>query len=182
MRTIKLGCLAAAILAATAGKMQAAFQAFDFSFTGYTSGNYVSGEILLPDGDGTGPAFKVQLEQFPLGFSPPGFPIMPTNATDWPLQGVNDFTVTDGKLTYANFQAAYNSKELLYVLVLSSDTPSALTSFAENQEVVGAATFSARPTPEPGSIMLWCVGIVTASVFQVVRRRQGRAAGSNPAC
>jgi hypothetical protein len=190
MRTIKLGFLAAAILAATAEKVQAgfqSFQAFDFSFTDYTSGDSVSGEILLPNGDWTGPAFEVQLEQYPLG--PPSFPTMPSNATDWPYQNIDEFAVSDGKLIYANFQAGYttnsppfNSHDFLYVLALSTDGPSYLTFLEGNPPVVGPATFSASPTPEPGSILLWSVGILTAGVFHFVRRRQGRAAGSTPAC
>jgi hypothetical protein len=186
MRTMKLGFVAAALLVAMAGKVPAGFQAFNFSINdtiGNTSGT-VSGEIVLPfSGDGSGVPFEVQIDQQHSDFFPAlGFPV-PLNVTEWPLQANNnDFTVTDGKLTFASFYAAYESNSLNYEMAILSDSPSYLVDFGNNLQLVGPASFSAHATPEPASIMLWCAGILTAGVFQFVRRRQGKAARSIPAC
>jgi len=181
MRTMKLGFLAAALLAAMAGKVPAGFQTFNFSINdtiGNTSGA-VSGEIVLPfSGDGSSAPFEVQIDQQQSDFFPGlGFPV-PLNVTEWPLKGNNnDFTVTDGKLTFASFYAAYESNSLLYEMALLSDAPSYLVDADNNLQLVGPASFSAHATPEPASLMLWCAGILTAGVFHFVRRRPGKAAG-----
>ena len=87
-RTMKLGMLAVVLLAAMAGRAQAGSQIFDFSFTtdattppGWITGT-VTGEIVLPSGDGSGLAGTlVSIDTIPSGMTN----IFSRYLPQWPL-------------------------------------------------------------------------------------------------
>src|SRR5271157_3146624 len=111
-RAMKLGMLAGVLLAATAGQTKADLQVFDFSFTndgslpetGGTPGT-VTGEVVLSfSGDGSGSASLVSIDSIPIGLTNI-YGSLPINATSWSNQVANEFTVSLGVITAADFLA-----------------------------------------------------------------------------
>ncbi len=109
-RTMKLGMLAVVLLAAMAGRTQAG-QIFDFSFMNdfttppdWITGT-VTGEIVLSfSGDGSGPATLVLIDKIPPGMTNI-YGTLPITVTAWDTPGVNNFTVSGGMITSADYVA-----------------------------------------------------------------------------
>ena len=176
MRTTKLGVFALAMLVSSAGQTQAS-QIFDFSITN-TTGNVlgtVTGEIVLPfNGNGQSDfASEVLIETYPSRFAAP-LSSVPLNVTDWPFQGGEDFAVQNGQLYYAVFEAVDRTDSSAYFFEILSYAPSELESTLPNLQLVGPATFSAHPTPEPATLTLLGTGLIAIGGFS--RWRKGRSA------
>ncbi len=169
-RTMKLGMLAVVLLAATAGRTQAGSQSFDFSFTtdattplDWITGT-VTGEIMLPSGDGIGlAATLVSIVNIPSGMTSIYNPPLPINATAWDRQMRNSFTVSGGMITSADYSAndVLSTSEGSLIVFGSGSNQLQFT----NQNVVQntgnesgplGVTFTpvSVPIPEPSSLIL----------------------------
>jgi len=139
---------------------------FIFSFTNST-GNVagtVTGEILGLLNNSTGPATHVIIDSYPGAFSPAPFS-PPVDATAFPNQFLNSFTVTGGVITSARFDADtafLSTPPNQYVLNFTTNSgttsgqffnttnvPSCCSTF---MNVTGPISFQA--VPEPGSAVL----------------------------
>jgi hypothetical protein len=139
---------------------------FIFSFTNST-GNVagtVTGEILGLLNNSTGPATHVIIDSYPGAFSPAPFS-PPVDATAFPNQFLNSFTVTGGVITSARFDAdtaflstppnqyvlnfATNSGTTSGQFFNTTNVPSCCSTF---MNVTGPISFHA--VPEPGSAVL----------------------------
>jgi hypothetical protein len=140
---------------------------FIFSFTNST-GNVtgtVTGEILGLLNNSTGPATHVIIDSYPGAFSPTPFS-PPVDATAFPDQFLNSFTVAGGVITAARFDADtafLPTPPNQYVLNLmtasgqffnTTNVPSCCSIF---RNVTGPISFQA--VPEPGSALLIFAGM-----------------------
>jgi hypothetical protein len=175
MRSMKLAVLAVAMLAEMAGRTQAGPLTFDFSFTnefGTVSGT-VTGQILgLQNNEANQAATQVYIDSYPPALGNIG--ATPIDVTAWPFQFGNEFTVSNGQVTLASFDAG----SALADLELYSPTgKSELAYGAPGTPItvyVGASELSIDPvpTPEPATLTLLASGVFAAGGFGLWRKRQ----------
>ncbi len=184
-RMAVLGLLALLALAAMAGQTHASL-VFDFSFTNEYYGNVpgtVSGQILgLVDNEAGQSATQVVIDSYPAVMNGLGTP--PIDAVGWNDQVINSFTVTDGQVTSASFQALklvsgfttnlldlnHDTVNALVYQLPEYDPPSSLEVI--NQNGLPGANIVPASTPEPASIALLASGIFTAVGLGLHRRRR----------
>lgn len=158
---MRLVVLAATVLACIP-RLDAGTVNFIFSFTNST-GNVpgtVTGEILGLLNNSTGPAAHIIIDSYPGAFSPTPFS-PPVDATAFPNQFLNSFTVTGGVITSARFDADtafLPTPPNQYILNFTTasgqffnttNVPSCCSTF---MNVTGPISFQA--VPEPGSAVL----------------------------
>lgn len=197
MRAVKLILLVVLMLAAAERETRAS-QIFDYSFTGDSGyggvAGTITGEIILPfTGNGTGAATEVTANGYPANFA--AVADSPVNAVTWnqPSVYLNSFTVTNGHLTAAQFQAQNEPAPTVpYDTVIATLSINTILPYLDDQDyfldfaeyVEGTPTFTFQPnaSPEPVSITLLASGFLAVGAFRLVRRRPGLTAGSRPAC
>src|ERR1700685_2544174 len=195
LRTMKLGALSVAMLAATAGPIDASpMQAFDFSFTGPIHNGYgdylgqgtVTGEVVLDfTGYGTGAATNVYIDSLPPGFTSLGALPYDLLATVNPDVIYNTFTITPQGISY-DFQAYTN----LYFRspyqptfwfdidneptgnggYAADDLPPPLDNYYGNR-LLATDTATLGPVPEPATLPVLGTGFL-AFGFGCWRKRQ----------
>jgi hypothetical protein len=160
LKMVIIGLMGFALLAS-----QAAASSYTFSFantcttTGCIIGGTVTGEVTLPDGDGTFAATSVLLTSYPDVFDPdPDVEVM-----NWLTKGPNEFKILNGEVTWASFRAvnsAISISDILYLNYgsnyLSLGTNGA--SKVKNKDGMSGLTFHA--VPEPASMLLLGLGLV----------------------
>jgi hypothetical protein len=160
-RTIKLGFVVAAIVAAASGSTQAGFQmqAFNWILQAGEPGQMVpetwTGYLVLPfKGDGTGSPLDVVVLTSPTDF--PGTSIN-GSLTDWNTVAGGTFSVKDGSIISGGFGAVENNGGLSFTSIeLEAHQFSFFSSYDYSQKVpqgftlIGETQFTAA-TPEPGS-------------------------------
>jgi hypothetical protein len=192
MRTMKLGALALALLAATAAQTQASLLNFDFSITntiGDVSGT-VTGEILGLSDNSTGPAAEVLIDTFPAGLNNIAGPT-PINATLWTSQDQNSFTVSAGQVIAGGFWAEngiFGNGNFFQLYINGDGGPYNFVNLDGNDGLYvwgddGFAAANIVPagsvTPEPATLTLLGTGFFAIGGFGLLRRRRGNAPRSN---
>jgi len=182
VRTIKLGLLVAAIVAATAGSTQAGFQTQTFDWTlqvGVFGGQPVpdiwTGYLVLPfKGDGTGSPLDVEV------LTSPDFPGANINGTlmNWNDGVGGSFTVKDGSLISGGFGATQYNGGLSFTGIDLGFRQSDffLEDFSQppNQQelfLTGSTLFS-QATPEPGSFTVFGTVFLAAGGWGLLKRRR----------
>lgn len=163
----RLGPLA---LLLCAGLCNASTINFTFSFTNST-GNIpgtVTGEILGLNDNSTGAATQVLIDSYPGAFNPTPFSL-PINATLFPNQFQNTFTVASGVITSARFDAdtlfspTPPDQYILNFTTLTGqffDTTNFPTCCSIFQNTTGPISFAQAAVPEPASVPLVLGGLV----------------------
>jgi hypothetical protein len=160
-RSVRLVVLAVTLLAYIP-RLDAGAVNFIFSFTNST-GNVpgtVTGEILGLLDNSTSPAAHIIINSYPGAFNPTPFS-PPVDASAFPNQFLNSFTVTGGVITSAKFDADtafLSTPPNQYILNFNTsigqffDTTNVPSCCATLMNVTGPISFQA--VPEPGSAVL----------------------------
>lgn len=171
--------LALALSGVAASNASGGTLTFTFSFTnsiGNTPGA-VTGRVVGLGDNATGPATAVLIDSYPLAFDPTPFSL-PIDATVFPNQFLNTFTVASGSITSAQFDATSQFRSTppsQYVLNFTTtfgqffDTTNVPTCCSLRLNTSGPISFAqASAVPEPASF-----GLVVAGgwVAWLIRRR-----------
>jgi hypothetical protein len=188
MRTVTPSVLAVLMVAAMAGQTEASL-VFDFSFTN-TAGTLpgtVTGQILGLTNNNTGPATHVLIDTFPSEFEIQLIS-SPVDVTAWTLKA-NSFTVTNGQVTAADFNAQFGDFS-----TMGGNGAALMLDYGSNgrNELVAAIPAvsydllnfnglpganivpetSPPPTPEPASFAFLASGFLAFGGFRLCRRRR----------
>jgi len=190
---IESAVLSVVVFAAAATQAKAS-QVFDFSFSntiGNVSGT-VNGKVVLPfNGNGTGAASDVLIESVPSALNPVDAAPFSFDATSWAGQIINTFTVTNGQILSAEYEAdqygpnppeAYEAIQLNFTgnneLAYTPSVYAVSYQDVRNENGIEGLNFSPAATPEPSSLTL--LGTCLLAISGRVYRRWRRAAG--PVC